>query len=259
MSYDVSLFVGDLLRSCGLIALALALGGIFWAALGVRRADIPEVTKNRILDHSLRLAAIGAALVAITQGLGVMAKAQALAGALNVSPYPDFFETTAFQTGLIRTLFAALLGGAVVWLRRDHSSSLRWGAVFGAAALLITTGAWQAHGASRAQDREILMTLTVLHQLGAAVWVGGVLHLIALWRLIKKAPDLAAHPGLWPGLLARFTPIGIAAVVLIAGTGGVLAFDYVDNLNGLIGTAYGSILSVKWILAACALGFAGLV
>jgi len=50
MSYEISLFASDLLRSFGLIALSLVMGGIFWAALGVRRADIPEGIKNRILD-----------------------------------------------------------------------------------------------------------------------------------------------------------------------------------------------------------------
>ncbi|MBT7942058.1 MAG: hypothetical protein HN719_01755, partial [Alphaproteobacteria bacterium] len=173
MSYEVSLFASDLLRSFGLIALSLALGGIFWVAFGVRRADIPDAARNRILGHTLRLAAWGAMVVAITQGLGILAQAQALADALQVSPHPGFFETTVFQVGVLRTTMAVLLGGAVALLRRDTTSALRWVVTFGAVALLIATGAWQVHGASRAEDRELLMTLTALHQLGAAVWVGG--------------------------------------------------------------------------------------
>src|SRR5689334_12194006 len=67
-----------------------------------------------------------------------------------------------------------------------------------AGAAVLVSGAWLTHASSRIDTVGALMTVTLLHQLGAAAWVGGIAHLVLLRRSLK-ASDAAAE--LWPRLL----------------------------------------------------------
>ena len=59
-------------------------------------------------------------------------------------------------------------------------------------------GAWLVHAVGRPEGHVPLMALTVLYQIGAASWVGGVIQLAALWRLARHDADVdpLTH-GLW--------------------------------------------------------------
>ena len=59
-------------------------------------------------------------------------------------------------------------------------------------------------------------------------------------------------------MLSRFSKLGIASVAMILISGLPMALQYIDSLNGLIGTGYGNLLMVKITLLALALGFAWL-
>jgi putative copper resistance protein D len=99
------------------------------------------------------------------------------------------------------------------------------------------------------------MSLTVLHQVAAAIWIGSVFQLVNLWvlRHQQKVPD-----SYWPLLLRKFSPYGIGAVFAILLSGLPIALQYIDTINGLIGTGYGNLLTVKIVLLCIALGYAWL-
>jgi putative copper resistance protein D len=50
---------------------------------------------------------------------------------------------------------------------------------------MIISGAWLVHGAGRFENQTILMSLTVIHQIAAAAWIGGVFQLLNVWQLVK--------------------------------------------------------------------------
>jgi putative copper resistance protein D len=118
---------------------------------------------------------------------------------------------------------------------------------------LISAGAWLIHGASRLENSDLLMSLNVLHQLAAAIWVGGIFQLLLLWKLSKQP---AFNSELWPILLWRFSTLGIVAVITLVSSGVAISLHYFDSLNGFIGTAYGNLLLVKILMLAIALSFA---
>jgi putative copper resistance protein D len=123
-------------------------------------------------------------------------------------------------------------------------------AVVGLAALTTLAGAWLVHAAGRLDDRTRLMTLTVLHQLAASVWAGGLIHLGSAWRLARG--DDVVRP-LWPRLVARFSTIAMIAVVLLVLFALPLTRWYVGAWDGLVGTGYGSLVVTKVGLLAAAL------
>src|SRR5262249_59043156 len=98
-------------------------------------------------------------------------------------------------------------------------SPARWGSSARPAALLVATGAWLVHAASRLEGRGELMVLTALHELGAASWAGGVAQLVVLWQRRRRRPELDA---LWPVVLRRFSAVGVSAVLLVLATGSAL-------------------------------------
>ncbi len=255
MSYEIAWFTDGLLHSFGLFALALAVGGLVWGFFSLKAETAFSAARQAALASSLDLAIMGAWGLALTQFLQLWAKTQALADILKISPFPDFLDTQVFQIGLTRALLAAGLALGLMWLRRKPERTGRWICAVALAAALMACGAWLVHGASRMEDRVPLMALTAMHQFGAIVWVGGVIHLGSLWRLGRRQAEVAR---LWPSVLARFTPLGLAAVLLLLLTGIPLGLWYVDTWQGLIGTAYGSMLASKWVLMAAALGLAGL-
>jgi putative copper resistance protein D len=76
------------------------------------------------------------------------------------------------------------------------------------------------------------MVGTVLHQLGAVVWVGGLLHLVGFALLWRRAGGPAAEP-LGVRVLARFSAVAIAALVLVLGPGIYLSISYVRGWGGV--------------------------
>jgi putative copper resistance protein D len=161
-----------------------------------------------------------------------------------------------FRAGLARALFAFALFWFIKYgLQKRLRSKQHWLIAIAIIIPLVMAAAWLVHGASRLEDRGLLMTLTVSHQLAAATWVGGIFQILALWSL-KKRNAIAIE--LWPMLLKRFSVVGVAAVVALLVTGTPLAWYYIRTFQGFIGAGYGNLLTVKIMMLGLALGFAWL-
>jgi putative copper resistance protein D len=201
----------------------------------------------------IRLVIAGAAVLGVCHLLQIAAKAQFIAAGFQASPFPAFLHTPVFQANVVRAFLAAGLAGAGLALMMRPSSPVRWAVAAVLVLLLAVTGAWLTHGASRLDQRITLMAITAVHQFAAVAWAGGVVHIIALWRLTKHDPSVAA---LWPEMFARFSGLGAGALTVLLLTGVPLTVIYVESLAGLAGTGYGSMLVAKWVLMAAALGLA---
>jgi putative copper resistance protein D len=279
MSAELALFLDGLLRSFGLIVHAVSLGGFAFAAIVLRpwrapRATPPgaEAPKSKdpaarlvpglssgrpappgAVSSCLRLAALGAAGTSVSILLQLAAKAQFIAAGMKIAPFPEFFRTQVFQVNVACAALAALMALAILWLGRRPASATRWLALGSVAVSLVLAGAWLTHGSARLEQRGLLMTLTTLHQTAGVVWVGGVVHLVSLWRLGRRDVSAAIF---WPEALARFSILGTSAVAMLLAAGVPLAWVYVASWSGLVGTAYGSVLVAKWTLLAAALALA---
>jgi len=248
-------FLDDLLGGVDLVAYSVAVGGLIWGVVVLRGWWSRDEDIAPAVHGCLRLVVIGALGLALSQGIGLAIKAWILAETLGRSPFPFLLYTTRFQAGLTQMLVAAGMAGVSVALWRRPRSRRRWLLALGLALILVVVAAWLTHAASRLDQRAWLMVLTSLHEVGAAIWVGGVIQIGAFWRLKRRRQALDA---LWPVVLARFSSLGIVAVLLLAGVGTALAWSYIGSWRGLFGTAYGAIVVVKLVLFATALGFAAL-
>ena len=251
-------FLDVLLRGFGTVGLAAAVGGLAYILLVLRPGPGAGGLGGAARDRALGLIEAGALLVAATTALLLLVvHPWALADETGRWPLRDFLTTHFGLAGLGRVTLALLLVAAVRGVRGGAATRGRWALALGLGLLLMANAAWLAHAASRLHEREPLMVVTVLHQLGAVVWVGGLIHLVGFALLWRRAGGPAAEP-LGVRVLARFSAVAIAALVLVLGPGIVLTWSYVGAWGGLVGTGYGVMVLTKVALLACAMVLGGL-
>ncbi|MDD4913781.1 MAG: CopD family protein [Methylococcales bacterium] len=249
-------FLDSLIGGVDLTFYSIVIGGLLWVWVVLRPWQDATHYNSVLLDKTAKLIHFGAKALIITQLSKIGLKIWLMTATLGKSPFPAFFNTIQFQAGLLRACFTFALA---IFIRerllRDTRSRLNWLLALGIAVPLVISGGWLVHGASRLEDRGILMLLTVSHQVSAAVWIGGVFQLLVVWRLSKQN---MISIELWPLLLKRFSILGIAAVLILLVSGTPLAWYYIRSFQGFIGTGYGNLLMVKIMMMALALGLAWL-
>lgn len=92
------------------------------------------------------------------------------------------------------------------------------------------------------------IVLNWLHLLAAALWIGGILYIVAVYLPTLKKHSLADEARSLATVLPYFTPLAIAGVILTFVT---IVFSTTLNkvtLNQLINSAYGRALAVEFVL-----------
>jgi len=166
-------------------------------------------------------------------------------GTIDLSP-AEVLSAQFALAGLIKMAAAALMAPLLFASPRRAPALLLLaaGAVELAAATLTT------HAAARLEHRELLLPVEALHQLGAAIWIGGIpAFIVALARV---------HDGAcWREIIGRFSPMCMVGVACIVLSGATMCLFYIGAWDGFYGTAYGVMVGAKiaMFLALLAFGF----
>jgi len=239
-------FITGMLDGAGLIAMALVIGGLVYTLAVVRAPWNESALLRRHAEQTLGIASIAAMILTLFRVAQLLLKPLALADEPGRWELGTFAQTQVFRFGVTGILFAFGLAVALAWLRQDLASGRRWVVTVIFTVAFLINEAWLSHAVSRVDGAGLLMTMTVIHMVGACVWAGGITHLLLFWRL-RRDPEAPSH---WPGLVSRFSAVGVTSVALIVGPGFFLAWRYVGDIGGLVGTGYGNLLMVKLILFA---------
>lgn len=204
---------------------------------------------EREFDIALDAASVSAAVFTVSAAVtGFLTFVDAFNPAIDAGP--EFgaqlgrflVETEVGRTWLITTVAGAALT-VLTFAVRSWTATL-FVAILALAAL-VPMGT-QGHSGEEANHHEA-MTALILHIIGAAVWLGGLL-LMVLVRPALSRDRLAS-------VLARYSSIALAAFVVVALSGTVRAVIGLRDWAALL-SPYGVILSVK-IVALIALGALG--
>ncbi len=153
--------------------------------------------------------------------------------------------TEAGITWLITTLAGAVLTIAAFAVRG-------WTATLFVAVLalasLVPMGT-QGHSGSLA-SHNIAVTAMILHMMGAAVWLGGLVLLVIVRPMFER--DRMAD------VISRYSSIAIVAYVVVAVSGVARALIGLGGLNGLFDSGYGTLVLLK-AAALVLLGLLGAV
>lgn len=248
-------FLDDFLGGLILIAYALVVGSFLWSAVILRVWSQECTVGTGIIRACIQILRSGAIALAIMMGLKLIIKGLILSSVLGAFPAEAYFSTVQFQAGLLRLVLAVGLIYLTPRLVQAPTQRKLWNLAAALAIPLVISGAWLVHGVGRFENREILMFTTVVHQLAAAIWFGGVAQLLALWHLGHREPEAIS---LWPDAIRRFALLGVGSVTALVLTGLPLAWTYIGSFEGFFGTGYGNLVSTKLIFFAIALGFAWL-
>ncbi len=243
-------FLEVLFKALVLIGLASAVGGVVFCLAVVRPLARDDRHGTQCLKPSLVLIACGGALIALAHGLVLLMEPWAMADETGRWPLSQFLATQFARASMLQALLGLGLLVGSFWLLRKPASRSGWAAMTATMVLLLGSGAWLVHAVSQLEHVVPLMAVTVIHQCGAAVWAGGVLHLTVLRGYLRGSPE---GKSLWPAVVARFSPLAMLSIATLMAAGLSLSFSYVGDWRGLIGTPYGAMVLTKAVLLAFAL------
>ncbi len=176
----------------------------------------------------------------LTFEAGSMADAVTSLDALRALPLVA--SATRYGQVMMGRLGLLLLAGlALAWPNARQPAS--W-AVLALSGLAAAMQGLLAH-AGAAEGADTLLVSEALHVPAAGIWFGA---LLPLWLSIAT---LAPKDG--AAVCERFTPVGLACVLVIAASGVIQALSLVGSVPGLLGTEYGRIVLLKTGLFVVAL------
>ena len=247
-------FLDSLIGGVDLTFFSMAVGGLIWGVIILKPWVSSLHNDKALLNKCIKLIYIGFYALVITQSIKIILKLWLMTATLGRWPLADLMQTVQFQAGCFRILFALILALYIKKvLTLNTNSKKHWTRAILLTIPLVCSSAWLTHAASRLESSEILMFLSVLHQLAAAIWIGGIFQLLLLWKLTKEDK---VNNDYWPTFLWHFSALGICSVIALVASGVAISFHYFDSFNGFIGTGYGNLLLVKVLMLTVALSFA---
>jgi putative copper export protein/mono/diheme cytochrome c family protein len=227
-----------LLRGVHLVALISLFGTLLFLDLVAPAAtagDADETVRTRRLLLHLARASAACALLAgvawLTEAGAVMAGTRGVAMALHALPVVGL-QTQFGQWVLVR--LALLI--AVLALPTARRLPRAVAAVLAGAAIVTQPLIGHAGAIGGSLGIELIAS-EALHLLAAGAWLGGLLPLFIAVRILPVEAAAAA--------CRSFTPIGLSAVLVLAGTAVVQVAEFMGGMPGLFGTTYGHIALVK--------------
>jgi putative copper resistance protein D len=233
-------------RAVHFTASATTAGALLFRAVVADPA--PNGGTRPVIDAGIRrLAWAGLSIAFITGMLWLLLQASAMSG----QPFGEAVLSGAMgavinetQFGLVskvRLGLALLLGTCLAF---DGWPLPRWLAL-GSALGLVAAIAWTGHAASTPESLGYLhVAADGLHLWGAAAWIGGLMSLALLVRVVGRY-HVSAGAALQLDAVRRFSSLGIASVATLVVSGTVNAWILVGSFRALFLTAYGWILMVK--------------
>ena len=219
--------------------LLAAFGALLFRAL-VAPPVLARMERGAAASASLRRFAWFTLLAAaLAAAVWVALQAVNLGG--TVAAVPLVLRATLFGHLLLLRFALLALAALVLAFRRSAAAAGFTGAT-------VVTQAGLGHAASMYGGPSWLLLSEILHLLAAGAWLGGLLPLLLVVAAANAdAAALASH---------RFSPLGTACVLVLAGTAAFQSFVLIGGLPGWVGTAYGLVALLKIALFSALLGFA---
>jgi len=222
-------FLVVLLRAAILCFQTVAIGGILFLTLVARTAGQRNA---ELLRSCWRLIRASAFAVAISQVFFVIANSVVLTYSTDI-PIPAVLSANFVWAGVLAVVAGFTLA---LWPNalRESVNPL----VFVPGALILAASVMTSHSASRLDGRVFLVSMTTLHYVATASWIGGLPYLLLS---AKRASTKEARIEITRNF-SRLAQISVAVLVL-AGLG--MSWVYVGSWDAIYGTAYGVMLSAK--------------
>lgn len=236
------------LRFLGFLGLSVALGAaVLGALVWLPAARDPDARGSSAFTPGLRTTLhwgrVGAFVFALAMA-GLWIQVAGLDGTLSAagllgSPY---LLSVLARAGLAAALFFVLTAAFARSSGADPANlrtPIRMSVVLGLAA--IVAGSAGTHAAANPTLGPSGIAADAAHLTGAALWVGGLVGIVALRSLLRDPESVAVARHVY----GRFSRLAGYAVLLVLGGGAALAVLLVGSWEALVGTGYGWIVLAK--------------
>lgn len=211
-------------------------------------SDVPARRYRLLITCLLGMLLVGLLSAIVVQSM-VAAHSTSLSPAFEELPRV-LGETRLGTVWLTRAALVLVLAVACRLLFRGNEvgrGRWSWGVGLASAALLVLTASLTSHAAGSSGSIGSLVLVDWLHGLATAVWLGGIVGLIASFDLLPSSADRRAF--LW-----RYARVGLVTIGVLVLTGLVLARSETLSWDGLLSTDYGMWLLIKLVFVAGAAG-----
>jgi len=231
---DLFGYLSIVLHGASILAQSMMLGGLAFLLLVVRPLGLEPA--EPAVRRLILFAAIGL-------GCATMLSLGLQAAVLTDTVGVDLLNALTSQSALAalaKTGLATLIAGLLA-IRGSRAPATLFGVLV---LLTLLVAAFTSHSVARLDGRLPLYLATVLHQAGAALWIGGI---PAFLSTLARVPDVRA-------VGARFSVISMAGVACLLVSAAAIWVGYIEEPAALWGTAYGVMVSAKIALFLMLLG-----
>jgi putative copper resistance protein D len=226
-----------------LVAQAMLLGGVLFLVLLARPLGwLLGQAGLLVRQDTARIAGWAALGLVVTEGMAVAMQAAALMTTAGL-PLGHVLHATFMLAGLVKIGMAFLLAAVLFGLGGRAPGWLLL--PLGAADLV--AAAMTPHAMAHGGQSQVLLAASAVHQVGAALWIGGIPCFVSALRRVNEAAA-------WEMIGSRFSGMAMLGVACIAVSGAGMAYVYVGDWPGFYGTGYGAMVGVKLAMFAALLG-----
>ena len=228
-------FVSVLLRAAVLCFQTLVVGGAIFLTLVVSNDGLRPEELKRPAWKLIRWSAVA---LAISHLLFLLTNSLILKYTADLS-WNEVLGANFAIAGLVAMAAAAAIA---LWPKawRESASLL----VLLPSAVLLGATVITSHSFSRMEGRVWLVSLTALHYLTTASWIGGLPYLLLAMKRV-------AEPGIRLRISQRFSRMAQVSVALLFLAGLGMSLEYVGSWNAFYGTAYGVMVGTKVVFFGC--------
>ena len=228
-------FLAVLLRAAILCFQTLVVGGVIFLTVITPNAGLRPEELRRPAWKLIRWSSIG---LVVSHLLFVITNSLILMYTADLS-WGEVLGANFAIAGLVAVVVSLLIAFWPKALRESVSPLLLIPSALLLAATVITS-----HSASRMEGRLVLVSLTALHYLTTASWIGGLPYLLLAMKRVTE-------PGIRLRISQRFSRMAqvSVAVLFLAGLG--MSLVYVGSWSALYGTAYGIMVGTKVVFFGC--------
>jgi copper resistance protein D len=244
---DLFGYLSIVVHGLTILSQSMALGGVLFLAF-LARPLAPKLGRAGplIMARTAHLAGYAAIALLLSEAATVALQAAVLIDTVELSLRQVLIAEFAVA-GLIKIAAAASIAFVLLgWRQRPPLLPLVALAAIELAAATLTT-----HAAARLDNRGVLMAVEGLHQLGAAIWIGGIP--CFLWALTNIRDGVGFR--LVGARFSRLSMVGVGCILL---SGITMSVAYVGDWRGLYGTAFGVMVGAKIVMFLMLLALGGM-
>lgn len=242
---DLFGYLSIILHGLSNVAQAATIGAVFFLVLLARplAGDLGRAGPV-IAATAARIGGWSAVILAACTAIELAMQAAVLMGTVDLSLRGALGAISALAMQV--KIVAALALANILFTRADTAATAK---LLALCAVLLIAAILTTHAAARLQDRGPLLVVSAVHQLGAAIWIGGLPCFLLALRHVDG-------PTAWRLIGARYSRMSMTGVAAIVLSGIGLCLAYIGTWQGFYGTAYGVMVGAKisMLLMLLALG-----